>query len=80
MTSILQDACRIAKPQPVLVTDDAKEEVKFESDSKITPVNEAPCRTSPKASTPDKMAQDKDAAPAKGKRSHWLGRHKRRPH
>ena len=73
-TPILQDACRIAKPQPVLGTYDAKEEGKFESDPKIMPVNEAPCRTSPKASTPDKMAQDKDVAPAKGKRSHWLSR------
>ncbi len=73
-TPILQDACRIAKPQPVLGTYDAKEEGKFESDPKIMSVNEAPCRTSPKASTPDKMAQDKDVAPAKGKRSHWLSR------
>ena len=73
-TPILQDACRIAKPQPVLGTYDAKEEGKFESESKIMSVNQAPCRTCPKASTPDKMAQDKDVVPAKGKRSHCLSR------
>jgi hypothetical protein len=80
-TPILQDACRIAKPQkpqPVLVPHDAKEEGKLDSEDKIMPGNQAPYRTSPeppaKTSPPDKMAQDKDVAPAKGKRSHGLSR------
>jgi len=77
-TPILQDACRIAKPQPVLATHDAKGEGKLDSESKIMPVNQAPYRTSPeppaKTSPPDKMTQDKDVAPAKGKRSHGLSR------
>ena len=79
-TPILQDACRIAKPQkpqPVLVPHDAKEEGKLDSESKTMSVNQAPFRTSPetpaKGSPPDtEMAQDKDVAPAKGKRSHGL--------
>jgi hypothetical protein len=54
--------------------DDAKEE----GESKIMPVNQAPYQTSPEptaeSSTPDKMAQEKDLAPAKGKRSHCLSR------
>jgi hypothetical protein len=80
-TPILQDACRIAKPQkpqPVLVPHDAKEEDKLDSEDKIVSVNQAPYRTSAeppaKTSPPDKMAQDMDVAPAKGKRSHGLSR------
>ena len=54
--------------------DDAKEE----GESNIMPVNQAPYQTFPEptaeSSTPDKMAQEKDLAPAKGKRSHGLSR------
>ena len=66
-TPILQDACRIVKPQPVLVPYDVKEEGEDDSESKIMPVHQAPYWTSPEptatvstASTPNKMPLDKD--------------------